>query len=235
MKKTLKYIGNSLLDVLFPRLCPVCNTTLLSHERHICTKCSIDIPRTRNHLQDFNAMEQLFAGKTPIEKAVGYFFYEKGNPYSNILRDIKYRNKPQLGQHIATLFAKELLDNNIFKDIDCIIPVPLHHSKKLKRGYNQSEYIAQGFAQVLGIPVFNDIIIADKSHESQTNKGIYERWLNTQDIFSAQNTTLLENKHVLIVDDVITTGATLLSAALTIASVPGIKISLATLGVARLI
>ena len=231
---SIKDIFNSFIDTLFPRICPVCNNVLLSHEKHICTKCRIDIPITRYHMQEFNAMEQLFAGKTPIEKAVGYFFYEKGNPYSNILHNIKYRNNPQLGQYVAKLFAQELLSRDIFKDIDCIIPVPLHYRKKIQRGYNQSEYIARGFSEVFDIPVHNNIIIAHKSHESQTNKGIYERWLNTQNIFSAQNTQVLENKHVLIVDDVVTTGATLLSAALTIASVPNIKISLATLGVARL-
>lgn len=231
---SIKDIFNSFIDTLFPRICPVCNNVLLSHEKHICTKCRIDIPITRYHMQEFNAMEQLFAGKTPIEKAVGYFFYEKGNPYSNILHNIKYRNNPQLGQYVAKLFAQELLSRDIFRDIDCIIPVPLHHRKKIQRGYNQSEYIAKGFSEVFDIPVHNNIIIAHKSHESQTNKGIYERWLNTQNIFSAQDTQVLENKHVLIVDDVVTTGATLLSATLTIASVPNIKISLATLGVARL-
>ena len=231
---SIKDIFNSFIDTLFPRICPVCNNVLLSHEKHICTKCRIDIPISRYHMQEFNAMEQLFAGKTPIEKAVGYFFYEKGNPYSNILHNIKYRNNPQLGQYVAKLFAQELLSRDIFRDIDCIIPVPLHHRKKIQRGYNQSEYIAKGFSEVFDIPVHNNIIIAHKSHESQTNKGIYERWLNTQNIFSAQDTQVLENKHVLIVDDVVTTGATLLSAALTIASVPNIKISLATLGVARL-
>ena len=231
---SIKDIFNSFIDTLFPRICPVCNNVLLSHEKHICTKCRIDIPITRYHMQEFNAMEQLFAGKTPIEKAVGYFFYEKGNPYSNILHNIKYRNNPQLGQYVAKLFAQELLSRDIFRDIDCIIPVPLHHRKKIQRGYNQSEYIAKGFSEVFNIPVHNNIIIAHKSHESQTNKGIYERWLNTQNIFSAQDTQVLENKHVLIVDDVVTTGATLLSAALTIASVPNIKISLATLGVAKL-
>ena len=190
---SIKDIFNSFIDTLFPRICPVCNNVLLSHEKHICTKCRIDIPITRYHMQEFNAMEQLFAGKTPIEKAVGYFFYEKGNPYSNILHNIKYRNNPQLGQYVAKLFAQELLSRDIFRDIDCIIPVPLHHRKKIQRGYNQSEYIAKGFSEVFNIPVHNNIIIAHKSHESQTNKGIYERWLNTQNIFSAQDTQVIEN------------------------------------------
>lgn len=195
----------------------------------------LDIPTTGFHLQNFNPMEQLFAGKIQFEKAAGYFFYEKGNPYTRILHDIKYHNQPQIGRHLAAMYAKELIACNYLTDIDCIIPVPLHHKKLIKRGYNQSEYIAKGFADSLNVPICSNIITAVKSHESQTNKGIYERWLNTQNIYLAQNTETIENKHILIVDDVVTTGATLLSVASTIANVPGIKISLVTLGVARLI
>lgn len=231
----IKTIGQSLLDVLFPRTCPVCEKTLLSHEKSLCTKCMLDIPTTGFHLQKFNPMEQLFAGKIQFEKATGYFFYEKDNPYANILHDIKYRNQPQTGRHLASIYGAELTSCNYFTDIDCIIPVPLHNKKLIKRGYNQSEYIAQGFADSLNVPVYTDIIIAVKNHDSQTNKGIYERWLNTQGIYMAKETETIENKHVLIVDDVVTTGATLLSAASSIADVPGIKISLATLGVARLL
>ena len=232
---SFKNILHGLLDVLFPRSCAVCDKTLLSHESHICTACSIDIPLTLYHKQEFNPMEQLFAGKVLIEKAVGYFFYEKDNPYSNIIHNMKYRNMPQLGQYFATAFAKELVSHGIFSDIDIIIPVPIHRKKEIKRGYNQSEHIARGFADILKVPMLTDIIIAIKEHETQTHKGIVERWQNTQGIFAAQNAESLQGKHVLIVDDVVTTGATLLSAALTIADIPGIKISLATLGVARLI
>ena len=232
--KIFKDIAHSILDVLFPRTCAVCNKTLVSHEKYLCTECSISIPCTDFHELKFNPMEQLFAGKILIEKAVGYFFYEKDNPYSGILHDLKYRNQPQLGRHFAYRYARELHDKGIFTEIDCIIPVPLHHMKKIQRGYNQSEYIAMGFADVLEVPVYTDIVVAKRAHDSQTNKGIHERWLNTQDIFIVQNEDRLIGTHVLIVDDVVTTGATLLSAALTIAHIPGIKISLATLGVARL-
>lgn len=232
---SIKCILGSVLDVLFPRSCAVCGKTLVSHETHLCTACSQHIPCTGFHELKFNPMEQLFAGKILIERAVGYFFYEKDNPYSGILHDLKYRNRPQLGRHFASKYAKELADSDIFSDIDCIIPIPLHRSKRIKRGYNQSEHIAMGFADIFNVPVYTDIIIAEKEHESQTNKGIHERWLNTQGIFSAHDKERLQDKHVLIVDDVVTTGATLLSAALTIADVTGIKISLATLGVARLL
>lgn len=231
---SIKNIFNGILDTLFPRFCPVCDSLLASHEHSLCTKCMSDIPCTCFHKQKFNPVEQLFAGKELIERAVGMFFYEKGNPYSNILHEIKYGNMPQLGRHMAAIYAKQLNENGIFADIDFIIPIPLHRKKLMARGYNQSEYIARGFADVLNTPVLSDVIIANKNHETQTHKGIYERWLNTQGIFAVKDTERLIGKHILIVDDVVTTGATLLSAALTIADVPDIKISLATLGVARL-
>ena len=234
MTTFFKNIGSALLDVLFPRVCPVCHKVLASHEKHICTKCLNDIPVTRFHTHNFNPMEQLFAGKVLIHRASGFFFYEKGSPYASIIHSLKYHNQPQLGEFVASLYAKQVAPTAYFDGIDYIIPIPLHHTKLRQRGYNQSERIAQGFSQVFGAPVLTDIIIASRPHDSQTNKGIYERWLNTQHLFEAHDTEILEGKHVLIVDDVVTTGATLLSAACTIAHVPGIKISLATLGVARL-
>lgn len=232
--KIFRTICDSLLDTLFPRSCAVCGKTLASHEKHLCASCLLDMPCTNFHKSKFNAMEQLFAGKTPIEKATGYFYYEKGSPYANILHNLKYRNEPLLGEWLGARYAKILQADNIFSDVDYIVPIPLHRTKLATRGYNQSEHIARGIASVLNVPVSTDIILADKSHESQTHKGIYERYLNTQNIYKANGKDRLIGKHVLIIDDVVTTGATLLSAALTIADVPGIKISLATLAVARL-
>lgn len=234
MSISIKDISRALLDVVFPRTCSVCGSPLASHEKHLCTGCLVDIPKTDFHLQHFNPMEQLFAGKVLIHRASGFFFYEKGSPYSNLLHDFKYRNLPQLAFFLASLYARELQQHHFFAHIHYIIPVPLHRSKLISRGYNQSEMIARGFSSVTGIPVLTDIIVAHHPHESQTDKGIYERWANTQGVFSAVNTHLIENKHVLIVDDVVTTGATLLSASLSISSVPGVTISLATLGVAVL-
>lgn len=232
--KIFNDIFGSLLDTLFPRLCAVCEASLASHERYLCTKCLAGLPRTLFHRQEFNPMEQLFAGKVLIERAIGFIFYEKDNPYSAILHKLKYYNMPHIGQFVAEMYARELQHDGILSDIDAIIPIPLHPTKQAKRGYNQSEHIAQGFAEVMRIPMLTDVLVAIRNHESQTNKGIYERWLNTQGIFDLQNSQSIENKHILIVDDVVTTGATLLSAALTLADIPGIKISLATIGVARL-
>lgn len=230
----LSEIWHCTLDVLLPRECAVCKRVLTADEHYICNHCSIDLPRTQLHLHRFNTMEQLFGGKTPIEKACGYFFYEKDSPFAAILHDIKYRNRPQMGKWFAERYAEEVKSAGYWSDIDYIIPVPLHWKKRVKRGYNQSEYIALGISRIIGAPVLTDAVKATRPHSTQTHKGIYERWLNTQGLYAAEHAERLAGKHVLIVDDVVTTGATLLSCALTIADVPGIKISLATLAVARL-
>lgn len=234
MIELLRRIARDVADMLMPRICPVCGKVLAAHERAICTACMIKLPKTRLHEHRFNAMEQLFAGKTPIERATGYFFYERDNKYAQILQSIKYRNKPQIGYLLASQFARELMPQGFFDGIDAVIPIPLHRDKLAKRGYNQSEYIALGIADATGIPM-TCAVVASRPHDTQTRKGIYERYLNTRGIFGVSKPESLEHKHVLVVDDVVTTGATLLSCAETLQeAVHDIKISLATLAVARL-
>jgi ComF family protein len=233
--KTMKIsdVWQSFLDVLMPRLCPVCGKPLTVDEKCICRGCMLDLPRTRLHERKFNDMEQLFAGKVAIERASGYFYYERDSDYAAILHAIKYYNQPYTARWLASEFAREAEPSGIFADIDCIVPVPLHRSKLAKRGYNQSEMVAHGISDRIGAPVVKGIV-ATRPHSTQTRKGAYERWLNTQNIYAASNPEQFEGKHVLIVDDVITTGATLLACAKTLENVTGIRISLATLAVARL-
>ncbi len=231
----IKRIISDIADLLLPRACPVCGKVLSAHERYVCSGCMLDLPRTLLHEHQFNTMEQLFAGKTPIERATGYFFYEKDNRYAGILHSIKYYNNPKLGQWLAAKFATELLQSGFFDGIDMIIPIPLHRSKLALRGYNQSEYIARGISEATGIPVATDIVKAVKPHATQTRKGIYERYLNTRGIFGISHPERLEGKHILIVDDVVTTGATIMSCAeLLNSSIHSITLSAATLAVARL-
>ncbi len=221
-------------DLLVPRTCPVCGKQLSAHEQYLCTRCLAGLPLTRLHLHDFNAMEQLFAGKTPIERAAGCFWYERANRYSQILQSIKYRKMPALGEWLARQYGRDLAAAGFFEGIDAVIPIPLHSSKLARRGYNQSLYIARGLASAASLPVL-DVVTAAKPHSSQTRKGNYARYLNVRGIFAIAHPEKLAGKHVLLVDDVVTTGATLLSCAEMLhAHVDGIKISLATLAVARL-
>ena len=179
-------------------------------------------------------MEQHFAGKVPIEHATAYFFYEKGSPYASILHDIKYHSLPKMGYWLASRAVTEMAGSHFFEGIDVVTAVPLHRSKLAHRGYNQSEYLARGIADRLGIP-YVEALNAVKPHSTQTHKGALERWQNIQGNYALKNdASHLSGKHILLVDDVITTGSTLTVCASLLKSIPGATISLFTLAAARL-
>lgn len=228
-------IAKYVTDLLFPRLCPVCGKALNVGENHVCALCLAQLPLTHYDTIQFNPMEQLFAGKVPVERATGYFFYERGSRHAAILHGIKYHNQPLMGQWLARRFAAALKRNGWLDGIDAIVPVPLHKSKMALRGYNQSEYIARGIAAECGCAV-EQLVVAVKRHETQTHKGLHERLLNTMGIYKASSkANRYAGKHILLVDDVVTTGATLLSCATALLqAVPDMRISIATLAVARL-
>ena len=217
-----------------PRVCPVCGKALDNDEQWLCRKCLAALPRTRYEETDFNTMEQHFAGKVPIERATAYFFYEKGSPYASILHDIKYHSLPKMGYWLASRAVTEMAGSHFFEGIDVVTAVPLHRSKLAHRGYNQSEYLARGIADRLGIP-YVEALNAVKPHSTQTHKGALERWQNIQGNYALKNdASHLSGKHILLVDDVITTGSTLTVCASLLKSIPGATISLFTLAAARL-
>ncbi|MBR1882783.1 MAG: ComF family protein [Muribaculaceae bacterium] len=226
---------HALADVLMPRTCAVCGQALGLDEPYLCPACELALPRTHYENESFNAMEQLAAGRTPIERAAGYFFYEKASPYAAILHDIKYRNMPLMGQWLCRQAARHMQQSNFFEGIDAIAPVPLHRSKLADRGYNQSQYLAQGLADVTGIQLVQ-ALTATRPHATQTRKSAQERWENIQDMYAPRSSAArqLAGKHILIVDDVITTGATLIACSQALHQLPGVRISWFTLAVARL-
>ena len=235
MWKTIKQWLGAAADVALPRVCPVCNKALDGDEKWLCRNCLAQLPRTRYEEADFNAMEQHFAGKVPIERATAYFFYEKGAPYSNILHDIKYRSTPLMGRWLTAHAVNDMAGSHFFDGIEAVTAVPLHRSKLAKRGYNQSEYLARGIADALGIP-YVEALKAIRPHSTQTHKGAMERWQNIQGNYALNEkcTRQLAGKHLLLVDDVITTGSTLTVCATILKEIPGITISLFTLAAARL-
>lgn len=235
MKHTLliKDWLSSFLSLLFPRCCLVCGRPLAKGEECICTMCNINLPRTNYHLQEDNPVEQLFWGKIPLERATSFFFYRKGSDFRQILHQLKYGGRKELGATMGRYMASELLPSGFFKGIDVIIPVPLHKKKQQLRGYNQSEWIVRGIAAVTGISVNTESIIRRKNTETQTRKSTFERWENVDGIFELYSSEHLQGKHVLVVDDVLTTGATTVACASALMEVQGIRISILTLAVAE--
>lgn len=221
------------VSIIFPDVCEVCDNTLVHGEKMLCLHCQYNIPRTKLHQDTFSEIHKRLAGKVPINKAASFFYYYKENPYARMIQRAKYNNRPRLAFDLAAMFAGEIQTDGFFSDIDTIIPVPLHWFKELKRGYNQSMEIARGISSVTSIPVA-DNLIASRAHSTQTRRSSFERWLNTRSIFAVENPEELNGKHILLVDDVITTGATLLNCAEAIHNaVPTATISVATLAFTR--
>ena len=231
MKRTshLKDWFSSFIHLLFPRSCMVCGGPLMKDEDCICTLCNMELPRTYYHLRKDNPVEQLFWGKIPLGRATSYFFYRKGSDFCRIIHQLKYGGQKEIGSIMGRYMANEMIESGFFSGIDLIIPVPLHKKKQRLRGYNQSEWIARGITAVTGIPIDTESIFRKKNTETQTHKSILERRDNVEGIFELQRPEALVGKHILIVDDVLTTGSTTLACASCLVKVEGIRISILTL------
>ncbi|MCD7973434.1 MAG: ComF family protein [Candidatus Azobacteroides sp.] len=228
----MKKFWQEFVSLFFPELCKVCQCKLLKQEQYICLSCLYYLPRTNYHFYKSNSTEERFFGKFPLEKATSFIKYVKGSPYHNLLTHIKYHGNKELGAFMGECFAIDLDKNSFFLDVDIILPVPLHQRKLKKRGYNQSEWIAMGIGKVLKKRVDASFLYRKSPGSTQTRKNAYERWLNVENIFAIKSAEKLKGKHILLVDDVLTTGATLASCANTLQSIEGIKISVATLSIA---
>lgn len=220
-------------DFFFPRTCLVCDRVLLHNEKHLCTHCLLNLPRTEFvHVSD-NAMAQLFYGKLPVERAAAYFYFAKGSDYRRLIHHIKYDGEKECGHFLGQLFAREYAETGFFESVDCIVPVPLHRKKMRTRGYNQSEWIARGLSEETGISMCSDVLLCNTHRVSQTRKGVYERYISTRNVFELAPSSMLVGKHVLLVDDVVTTGATLLACGETLLHGGVEKISMMTLAAAQ--
>lgn len=221
-----------LWELFFPRCCVVCGHRLLKDEEHLCLRCLSRLPRTGMHLYPDNLMEKNLWGKLPLGRAVAFLYYAKGGDTQKVLFSLKYHGNSRLGLFLGRWMAAELLPSGFFQDIDYIVPVPLHERKKRRRGYNQSEMLAEGLSVVTGIPVSKHLMVREQFTETQTRKGSYERWVNVSGVFGCPVPEVYEGKHILLVDDVMTTGATLVSCADTLSAVPRLRISILTLALA---
>jgi ComF family protein len=198
---------NTLVGLVFPNLCVGCNGVLLATEQHVCTHCIENFPETRYHTLPENQLEKAFWGRVKLEHAFSFLIFRKQGIVQKILHELKYSNNPELGIMIGQLYGSKLKENGI--NFDAIVAIPLHEKKQKLRGYNQSDCFAQGLAQSLKCAHYTNVVIRKKHTETQTKKGRFDRWLNVGDVFDIQSPELIRNKKVLLVDDVITTGATI--------------------------
>ena len=223
-----------LLDLISPRLCVVCGDRLTVTEEVICTKCNFHLPRTGYHQNAYdNEMARLFWGQIPIERATALFFYEAHADPANILYGLQSKNHPEIGEMVGRLLAKEALSNGFFDGIDAIIPIPLAKKRQRQRGYNQSMEIARGVSEVTSLPINNKVIRRTVFEASQTSMGRWERNENVEHVFELTDAETVRGKHLLLIDDVVTTGATVLACAKELMKAGDVKISVLALGFAK--
>jgi len=225
-------IVTEIFNLFFPRVCEVCGGGLVHGETIICIRCFLNLPRTDYHDQKDNKTAELFNGIVPFKKVSSFYFYTKHSAYTSIIHSLKYEGKIEIGHYFGELFGNELKRSGFCESIDCIIPVPLHKNRFRERGYNQSLCIAEGLSKATGIAIDNDSIKRIVYTKTQTKKSKLERFGNVDHIFELNKHHSLTNKHVLLLDDVITTGATIESLAQAIESVDGLTISIASLALA---
>lgn len=230
----------NIIDLILPRVCHVCGKTLVGDERFICTICCSRLPRTLYHRywgntdslnSDINPMEMRFAGLIPFVHATSAFFYAKDTHFAQLVQDFKYRKFPSLARHLGNIAARELLPTGFFTGIDVVIPIPIHWTKRMRRGYNQCEFIARGISEATGIPAGNQLRAA-RRHRTQTHLLREERLKNLKGVFKVVNQKEIDSKHILLVDDICTTGSTITAAASKIMEeCPGAHLHILTLGV----
>ena len=223
-----------LFRLIFPRYCAICGNIINPPEDVICSKCNAALPRTRFHQWPENNMEKMFWGKFDIRKAAAFIRYAKGGDVALLVKKMKYKGRKDIATGMGRLMAEEIMHSSDFFDgIDCIVPVPMHPDKQKQRGYNQALQLALGIAEVTGIPVEADAVVRPQPAESQTHRSSIDRLVSIKDAFKATDISRFAGKHVLIVDDIITTSATITACADALAPAPGIRFSILTLAIAN--
>ena len=219
---------DSILNLFYPRVCAACGEPLLKGEETVCLKCLHQLPRTGYERYPENPMMQSFYGRVNLHAATACFFFAKSGKVQHLIHELKYKGNKEAGLFLGHQIGESIKDAPLFQGIDLLIPVPLHPKRERKRGYNQSLLIANGISEATGIPIGEHYLVRTVYNETQTHKNAEERYHNVQGIFETRFAEELKGKHVLLVDDVLTTGATLESCAHELEKIPGITISVAS-------
>ena len=217
------------VSLFFPRICYACGNSLYKNEETLCTYCLFRLPKTNFHLESDNPVSRLFWGRVKLETAAAFFYYRKDGRVQNLIHQFKYKGKMEIGSYIGKLYGDYLKNASLFEDIDMIIPVPLHPKKLRKRGYNQSELFGKGLSETRGAVLNKTSLYRTLASNTQTRKSRYKRWENVGNIFAVKNEEKLRGAHILLVDDVVTTGSTLEACAQTLLKVEGVRVSVVSM------
>lgn len=228
----LKEIKESVLHIVFPHICDGCGSDLLNHESRLCIRCLASLPETNFEMHANNPVEKDFWGRLPLTSASAHLYFTKESLVQHLMHQLKYRGNKELGLQLGRLMGNALRSSNRFYSVDALIPLPLFPSKERKRGYNQARVLCDGMAEILCLPVLPGVIMRPQHTETQTKKGRVERWKNIEGKFRLADPTAIQHKHLLLVDDVVTTGATLESCGNELLSADDVKLSIATLCIA---
>jgi len=230
MKKT-PVLWQHLTDVFYPKTCVCCGVTLLDQEHLVCLTCQFDFPLVDNQNYESNVVTRIFEGRVPIELGASYLFYHELGKTKQLIHELKYRNQQSIGILFANWLGHSMKKSGVFQHVDCIVPVPLHQKKLKKRGYNQLTKFGKRLGEILNIPYKEDVLERISFTQTQTKKKRLDRFQNTNSRFVLKELESIEHQHVLLIDDVITTGATLEACCKELLKANGVKISIATMAV----
>lgn len=228
----IKEILGDFVSLFFPNPCLACSDALVKGEAIICTRCMLEMPQTGYHNDMENPLLQRLSNRIPLQYAMALFKFSKSGRVQHLLHELKYKNHPEIGTILGCLYGEKIMESRVLRDINLIVPVPLHPLRRRKRGYNQSAKFAEGLSEKLGSPFSDDIMVRKLGTETQTLKTKLSRWENMVDVFSLQNKTSLADKKILLVDDVITTGSTLEACANVLLNAGCSELSIACIAVA---
>ncbi|SEK86768.1 comF family protein [Aquimarina amphilecti] len=222
---------SDLAYLFYPIYCAACDNPLYKNERILCTSCRHKLPLGNFHKVNAKKIEKVFYGRAKIENATSLLVFEKDGLVQNLIHNLKYRGREEIGKELGIWLGQELNQTSVYQCIDAVIPVPLHPKRLRERGFNQVEKFGQEIAKNLNAEYIDFVLKKNSYNKKQSKNSRLTRWTNTSETFGIQNESLLTNKHILIVDDIVTTGATLEACIQVLKSIPGIKISIATMAI----
>ena len=228
MIKAVSSYLNDFAHLFFPHTCEGCGTDTLENDTLLCAACLLQLPETGFISVPDNPVEKIFYGRIKVEAAGSAFYFNQDSLMQHLIKELKYRGNKEVGFYLGKLLGYQLAQTERFNNIDAIIALPLNARKEKKRGYNQAAAIAEGITEIWQKPVLTNSVERKIFTETQTHKDRISRWQSMKDVFAVTNAAALSNKHILLIDDIVTTGATLEACGEKILQIPGAKLSIIT-------